>query len=166
MAANLFDLRGKVALITGGNSGIGLGFGEGVVKHGASVCIWGTSVEKNASAVATLSALAEANGDSQQKIHSIVCNVADEAAVEASFAETLNVLGRVDSCFANAGVARSGRFDETTTDDWRAVLDVNLDGLFYTLRAAAGHMRARAEAGDAGGRARAAVGRVPRRCVQ
>ena len=86
MAANLFDLRGKVALITGGNSCIGLGFGEGVVKHGASVCIWGTSVEKNASAVATLSALAEANGDSQQKIHSIVCNVADEAAVEASFA--------------------------------------------------------------------------------
>ena len=67
--------------------------------------------------------------------------------VEASFAETLSVFGRVDSCFANAGVARSGRFDETTTDDWRAVLDVNLDGLFYTLRAAAGHMRARAEAG-------------------
>ena len=152
MAANLFDLSGKVALITGGNSGIGLGFGEGAIKHGASVCLWGTNPEKNASAVATLKTLAQEHGDASQKIHSIVCNVADEAAVEASFAETLDVFGRVDSCFANAGVARSGRFDETTTKEWRAVLDVNLDGLFYTLRAASGHMRARAEAGDAGGR--------------
>jgi NAD(P)-dependent dehydrogenase (short-subunit alcohol dehydrogenase family) len=152
MAANLFDLSGKVALITGGNSGIGLGFGEGAIKHGASVCLWGTNPEKNASAVATLKTLAQEHGDASQKIHSIVCNVADEAAVEASFAETLDVFGRVDSCFANAGVARSGRFDETTTKEWRAVLDVNHDGLFYTFRAAAGHMRARAEAGDAGGR--------------
>ena len=54
MAANLFDLSCKVALITGGNSGIGIGFGEGAIKHGASVCLWGTNPEKNASAVATL----------------------------------------------------------------------------------------------------------------
>jgi NAD(P)-dependent dehydrogenase (short-subunit alcohol dehydrogenase family) len=152
MTSNLFDLSGKVALITGGNSGIGLGFGEGVVKHGASVCLWGTNAEKNAAAVARLEALAAENGGSQQKIHSIVCNVADEASVEASFAETLKLFGRVDACFGNAGVARSGRFDEFSTEDWRAVLDVNLDGLFFTLRAAARHMRERAEAGDAGGR--------------
>ncbi len=152
MATTLFNLEGKVALITGGNSGIGLGFGEGVAKHGASVCVWGTSAEKNAAAIERLRELADENAYSEQKFHSVICNVADEAAVEASFAETLDVFGRVDACFGNAGVARSGRFDEFSTEDWRAVLDVNLDGLFYTLRAAAGHMRARAEAGDPGGR--------------
>ena len=152
MAATLFDLSGKVALITGGNSGIGLGFGEGAIKHGANVCLWGTNADKNAAAIAVLEKLIQENGGSGQKVHSIVCNVADEAMVEASFSETLEVFGRVDACFGNAGVARSGRFDEFTTEDWRAVLDVNLDGLFFTLRAAARHMRARAESGDAGGR--------------
>lgn len=152
MASTLFDLSGKVALITGGNSGIGLGFGEGAVKYGASVCLWGTNAQKNEAAAARLNELIQENGSAQQRVHSIVCNVADEAAVEASFAETLEVFGRVDACFANAGVARYGRFDEVTTEDWRAVLDVNLDGVFFTLRAAARHMRQRAEAGDAGGR--------------
>ncbi len=80
------------------------------------------------------------------------CDVAVEASVEESFAETLEVFGRVDGCFANAGVAKSGRFEEFSTEDWRHVMDVNLDGLFYTLRCAAKHMKQRAEAGDPGGR--------------
>ena len=58
----------------------------------------------------------------------------------------------MDSCFANSGVAKSGRFEEFSTEDWRHVMDVNLDGLFYTFRCAAGHMKQRAEAGDPGGR--------------
>ena len=47
MPKNLFDLTGKVALITGGNGGIGLGFAEGVAKQGADVCIWGRNAQKN-----------------------------------------------------------------------------------------------------------------------
>lgn len=145
MTNKLFDLSGKVALITGGNSGIGLGFAEGVAKQGADVCIWGRNTEKNA-------AVAEQLSEFGTKIHSIQCDVAAEEQVEHAFAETLEVFGRVDSCFANSGVAKSGRFEEFTTADWRHVMDVNLDGLFYTFRAAAKHMKQRAEAGDPGGR--------------
>lgn len=145
MSKGLFDLTGKVALITGGNSGIGLGFAEGVAKQGADVCIWGTNADKNVAAQEVLQA-------HSTKIHTLICDVSDEAAVDAAFAATLKEFGRVDACFANAGVARSSRFEETSAQDWRAVLDVNLDGLFYTLRAAAKHMKERSEAGDPGGR--------------
>lgn len=145
MISELFDLTGKVALITGGNSGIGLGFAAGVAQQGADVCIWGTNPQKNAAAIAELSKYGTL-------LHCIQCDVSDEDAVEKSFVETLKVFGRVDSCFANAGVARSGRFEEFSSADWHAVMDVNLNGLFYTLRCAAKHMKERARAGDAGGR--------------
>jgi NAD(P)-dependent dehydrogenase (short-subunit alcohol dehydrogenase family) len=145
MAKNLFDLTGKVALITGGNGGIGLGFAEGVAKQGADVCIWGRNAQKNSEVLAQLTEFGT-------KVHAVCCDVSVEASVEESFAETLEVFGRVDGCFANAGVAKSGRFEEFSTEDWRHVMDVNLDGLFYTLRCAAKHMKQRAEAGDPGGR--------------
>ena len=145
MAKNLFDLTGKVALITGGNGGIGLGFAEGVAKQGADVCIWGRNAQKNSEVLAQLTEFGT-------KVHAVCCDVTVEASVEESFAETLEVFGRVDGCFANAGVAKSGRFEEFSTEDWRHVMDVNLDGLFYTLRCAAKHMKQRAEAGDPGGR--------------
>jgi NAD(P)-dependent dehydrogenase (short-subunit alcohol dehydrogenase family) len=145
MHSNLFDLTGKTALITGGNSGIGLGFAEGVAKHGADVCIWGTNVEKNVAALQALKAYGT-------KVHAIQCDVSNEAAVEQSFAETLSVFGRVDACFANAGVGGGGPFAELSAEQWRRVLSVNLDGLFFTLRCAARHMKERAEQGDKGGR--------------
>jgi len=145
MHSNLFDLSGKTALITGGNSGIGLGFAQGVAKHGANVCIWGTNADKNACALQTLQAYGT-------KVHAIQCDVSDEAAVNKCFAETLAVFGRVDACFANAGIGGGGPFAELATEQWRRVMSVNLDGLFFTLRAAAKHMKERAEQGDKGGR--------------
>lgn len=145
MSNNLFDLKGKVALVTGGNSGIGLGFAEGVAKHGAEICIWGTNVEKNAAALASLKQYGT-------KVHAIQCDVSSESAVEKSFAETLEKFGRVDACFANAGVGGGGPFAELTREQWQRVLSVNLDGLFFTLRCAARHMKERAEKGDKGGR--------------
>jgi NAD(P)-dependent dehydrogenase (short-subunit alcohol dehydrogenase family) len=145
MHSSLFNLAGKTALITGGNSGIGLGFAEGVAKHGANVCIWGTNAEKNASALDGLKKYGT-------KVHAIKCDVSDEATVVKSFAETLGKFGRVDACFANAGVGGGAPFAELTREQWRRVLDVNLDGLFFTLREAAKHMKERAERGDKGGR--------------
>jgi len=146
MSYQPFDLGGKVALITGGNGGIGFGMAEAVAQAGADVCIWGTNVDKNAAAVESL----KAHGTNVQ---SLICNVADEAEVDGAFKETLRLMGRVDTCVANAGVTGKSRsFLEMSSEEWHRVLGVNLDGVFYTLRAAAIHMTERAEAGDPGGR--------------
>ncbi len=145
MNTNLFDLKGKVALITGGESGLGLGFAQGVAKHGADVCIWGINDENGRIAENHLKKW----GTRVKYIH---CDVSDENVVERSFTETLNYFSRVDSCFANAGVPGKGDFANLPTDEWRRVLDVNLDGVFFTLRCAANHMKERALEGDKGGR--------------
>jgi len=145
MNEKLFDLSGKVALITGGDSGIGLGLAQGVVKHGADVCIWGINSENSQMAENHLKAWGT-------KVKAIHCDVSDDHAVEESFAETLEYFGRVDSCFANAGVSGIGNFADIPTEEWRRVLSVNLDGVFFTLRCAANHMKQRALDGDDGGR--------------
>jgi len=142
MAYQAFELRGKVALITGGNSGIGLGMAEALADAGAAVCIWGTNEEKNRAAVAAL----EQRG---ARVRAVRCDVGEEAEVERAFAETLSALGRVDACFANAGVGGAApSFVGMTADEWRRVLRVNLDGVFFTFRAAARHMIERGGGGS------------------
>ena len=141
-----FDLKGKVALVTGGNGGIGLGMAEGLAAAGADVVIWGSNPDKNAAAEKLL----KKHG---RRVLAQRCDVSDEAQVERSFAEALKAMGRVDGCFANAGVSQvRAPLAELPTKEWRRVMQVNLDGAFFTLRAAARHMTGRAKAGDAGGR--------------
>lgn len=131
---SLFDLSGHVALVTGGNSGIGLGMATGLAQSGADVCIWGTSAEKNDAAAKEL----DAHGT---RVKAIRCDVGDEQSVLDAFAATIEHFGRVDSCFANAGVASTGTpFITTSLADFRRVTRVNLDGAFVTLRTAAAHM--------------------------
>lgn len=142
MAHPAFDLTGKVALVTGGNSGIGLGMAEGMAKAGADVCIWGTNESKNAAALKQL----EQHG---RPAAALQCDVGDEQAVEKAFAETVKALGRVDVCFANAGVPPlAPSFAEMTSEEWRRVLRVNLDGAFFTFRAAVRHMVERGGGGS------------------
>ena len=140
MAFAPFDLTGKVALITGGNSGIGLGMAIGLAQAGANVCIWGTNPEKNAAAEKEILAVGG-------KAAALRCDVSQENEVEAAFAETLNLFGKVDSCFANAGAGGGAPFQEFPTDVWNRVMGINLDGTIFTFRAAAKHMIERGEGG-------------------
>lgn len=141
-----FDLNGKVALVTGGNGGIGLGMAEGLAAAGADVVIWGSNAEKNAAAEQRL----KAHG---RRVLAQRCDVSDEGQVEESFAAAVKAMGRIDGCFANAGVSQArAPLAELPTREWRRVMSVNLDGAFFTLRAAARHMVERAKGGQPGGR--------------
>lgn len=142
MAYAPFDLSGHVALVTGGNGGIGLGMAEGLAQAGADVAVWGTNEAKNAEAVSRL----EAHGT---RVAAFRCDVGDEADVDAAFAATVETLGKVDSCFANAGVSTvPSRITDLSADEWRRVLRVNLDGVLFTLRAAARHLVERGAPGS------------------
>jgi NAD(P)-dependent dehydrogenase (short-subunit alcohol dehydrogenase family) len=153
-----FDLTGKVALVTGGNSGIGLGMAVAMAQAGADIAIWGTNPAKNAAAVETLT-------PTGRKVLALECDVGDEAAVESAFARTLDRFGRVDGCFANAGVSGRGghTFLEMTSAEWHRVTRINLDGAFYTFRTAAKHMVERGGGGVLVGTASlAAIEAAPR----
>ena len=140
MPLDSFNLSGKVALVTGGNSGIGLGMAKGLAESGADVCIWGTNIEKNERSQKELSSIGI-------KSHAIKCDVSSEDQVETSYQETLDIFGKVDSCFANAGAGGGAPFHEFPTDLWRKVMGINLDGTFFTFRAASKHMIERGEGG-------------------
>ena len=85
----LFDLSGRVAIVTGGNGGIGLGMAEALAGAGCTVSVWGRDAAKNAAALARLRALG-----ATASAH--FCDVADRSSVEAAFATTLAEHGRVD----------------------------------------------------------------------
>jgi len=144
---NIFDLSGRAAVITGGNSGIGLGIAQALALSGCNVSIWGRSAEKNKAAAATMAA-------GPGTVHTRVCDVADPAAVKDAMKATLDTFGRVDGCFANAGIGGGGRrpFIERTEDEWRTMFATNLDGVFHVFQAAARHMTERANGGDRFGR--------------
>lgn len=138
------DLTGHVALVTGGNSGIGLGMARGLRDAGATVVIWGTNAAKNTSAVEELT-----SDGAGPPIGSFTVDVSDEDAVAAGLEATLARFGRVDSCFANAGISpQPSAIDSLSTEEWRRVLAVNLDGVFYTVRPVVAHMKSRGGGGS------------------
>jgi NAD(P)-dependent dehydrogenase (short-subunit alcohol dehydrogenase family) len=144
-SASLFDLSGRVALVTGGNGGLGLGFAEGIARCGGAVVIWGRREDANARAAEHLATFGG-------RVHHRAVDVSDQAAVDDGFADAVEVMGRVDSVVVNAGVFTTGeRYHEMPAASWDKVLAVNLHGAHYTLQAGIRHMLARKAAGDPGG---------------
>lgn len=142
---NLFDLSGKVALVTGGNGGVGLGFAQALAEHGADIAIWGTNDAKNAAAKAQL----EQTG---RRVLALKCDVGDHDAVHDAMDATVAELGRLDACFVNSGVPGAGiPFVDFTMEEWHRVMRVNLDGAFSTAQAACRVMKAQFEREGTGG---------------
>ena len=124
------DLSEKVFIITGGNGGIGLGLAEGITEAGGAVAIWARNEEKNTNAVR---ALQDIGGEAK----SYICDVSNEEDVIRTLASTVKDFGRVDGLFANAGRGGTGTpFVDTSLEEWRKVMAVNLDGVFLCLREA------------------------------
>ena len=136
------DLRERTVVVTGGNGGIGLGLAVGVGRAGAEVAIWGRSEAKNRIAVESLEEMGIV-------AHAIVCDVSNESSVVDAMTATLSRFERVDAMFANAGTAgNESAFVDLSLDDWHAVMRVDVDGVFLSLRAAARHMGERGGGGD------------------
>jgi NAD(P)-dependent dehydrogenase (short-subunit alcohol dehydrogenase family) len=144
MAYTAFDLHGKVALVTGGNGGIGLGMAEALAQAGADVAIWGRDKTKLDTAAKTLA-------ETGVRVHAAAVDVSSSEAVATAVGDVVSDLGRIDAVYANAGIGRGGPFLDLKVEDYRAVLATNLDGVFWTLQETARHMVARAENGDPGG---------------
>lgn len=145
MSKGLFDLSGKVALVTGGNSGLGLGFARGIAKQGGDVVIWGRSEEKNAAAVEELKSCGV-----RASARSV--DVSSQEAVVEGFAALVKEYGRIDTVIANAGMPPNTRSILTATaEEYHTLLNTNMHGAFYTLQEGAKQMVKRAEAGEPGG---------------
>ena len=146
MAYKPFDLTGKTALVTGGNGGIGYGMAEALAQAGADVAIWGSNPDKTKAAEEKLKAIGG-------KVFSLVVDVSDEQAVVEGMAKTNAWNKRLDCVIANAGIGKgSPSFIDMTTETYRQVLAVNLDGVFFTFREACRHMVERAKTtGEKGG---------------
>jgi NAD(P)-dependent dehydrogenase (short-subunit alcohol dehydrogenase family) len=127
----MFDLTGHVALVTGGNTGLGLGMARGLARAGAKVAIWGRNADRNAEACAAL------HGEGGETA-GFVCDVTDPASIAAAMAQTLERFGRLDSCFANAGGSGvRGPSLELSADAWRQTMDLNFTSVVCTFQAAA-----------------------------
>ena len=137
----MFDLSGRVVVVTGGNGGIGLGMGRALATAGASISVWGRNPTKNEAAVAELR-------DIGARAESLVVDVADETSVGDAMSATVGSFGRIDSMVANAGVSGGGPFLDQTLEQWRSVVAVNLDGVFLCFRAAARQLVDQGEGGS------------------
>ncbi len=129
----IFDLSSHVALVTGGNGGLGLAMAKGLVKAGASVAIWGRNGDKNEAAVAALEAMGG-------RAAAFSCDVTDSASCEAAFAAALAHFGRIDSCFANAGGAGArGPFHKLSDKDWESSNALNVGSVITSFQLSIRH---------------------------
>jgi len=130
-----FELKGKVAVVTGGNGGIGLGMARGLAEAGAAIVVAGRSRDKSLAAVKELTGLGA-------RAVALEVDVAHEESVNALIRGTLDQFGRVDVLVNNAGINIRKQPQDLTLSEWREVLDTNLTSAFLTSRAAYPAMKA------------------------
>ncbi len=124
----MFNLKSKVAIVTGGNGGIGLGIARGLANAGAAIAVVGRNAEKNAAAVRNLSSCGvQAIG--------IVADVTDRKQVDNAVSQTASKLGGVDILVANAGTNIRKKPQEYTAEEWHQVIDTNLTSMFICCQA-------------------------------
>ena len=129
----LFDLTGKVAVITGGNGGIGLGIAMGLAGAGANIVIAARSVEKTAQALEDIRTLGV-------EAHGITVDVTQEPAIQRMVTSTIDHMGRLDILVNNSGIAVRAQPQELTSAQWDSVVDVNLRGAFLASKEAYAQM--------------------------
>jgi 2-dehydro-3-deoxy-L-rhamnonate dehydrogenase (NAD+) len=131
---NQIDLNGQVAVITGGAQGIGFAIAKRLVASGAKVSLWDMNADLLASAKAELGAPAS----------TVAVNITNYDAVAAAVAEVEGKLGKLDILVHSAGIAgKNAPLDEYELDEWRRVIDIDLNGAFYVNRAVLPGMKAR-----------------------
>ena len=151
--ADIFSVAGQCAIVTGGASGIGLGYTEALAENGARV----TMLDINAERIRTET---KRLNDLGYNVRGLVADVSDHPALDKAVDEAVAAMGRLDVCFANAGIESGpgflsgfagrgrprnpeGAIENYTSARWQRVIDVNLGGIFATVRAAARHMKPR-----------------------
>jgi 3-oxoacyl-[acyl-carrier protein] reductase len=134
-AADLFDLHNRVALVTGASSGLGQQFARALADNGAAVVL----VARRTDRLAAFKAELEKAG---ARAIAIEADVTDRAAMLRAFDEAEKAFGTVDILVNNAGIAYGGRAVEMAPEDWRKVLGVNLDAVFFWAQEAARRMLA------------------------
>lgn len=125
----MFNLKGKVGLVTGGNGGIGLGIARGLARAGADLAVVGRNADKNAAACAELSSLGV-------RAIGIVADVTDRAQVDAAISQTVAKLGGLDILVANAGTNVRKNPQDYTAAEWHQVVDTNLTSMFICCQSA------------------------------
>jgi 2-deoxy-D-gluconate 3-dehydrogenase len=129
----LFDLTGKVAVVTGGNGGIGLGIAMGLAGAGANIVVAARSVEKTAQALEDIRSLGV-------EAHSVNVDVTQEPAIQRMVADTIDHMGRLDILVNNSGIAVRAQPEDLTAAQWDSVMDVNLRAAFLASKEAYSHM--------------------------
>ncbi len=142
MYMNERELTGKVAVITGGSRGIGLAIAEALVEAGADVLVCGRSAEDLVRAKEQLTASGSVDRPGA-RVETATADIRDSAQVDAAMMRAADLFGGVDIVVNNAGVGRFSELAELSVEDWRAVIETNLNGAFYVCRSAIPLMRKR-----------------------